>query len=103
MHQARLVINRQDNAYTARWVESDGQEGNPFTLVLPLTAADTSDLRWYLETYYQFPGAGDVARAQGIEHKMEGWGRAMFDAVFGTPESREVYRNLMDGRQSRAC
>ena len=94
--EARLVIHRQDDVYKARWVESDGQEGDPFTLVLPLTAADMSDLRWYLETYLQFPGAGDLARAQGVERQMEGWGRALFEALFGTPESREVYRNLLD-------
>ncbi|HUV89409.1 MAG TPA: CHAT domain-containing protein, partial [Anaerolineae bacterium] len=94
--EARLVIHRQDDVYKARWVESDGQEGDPFTLVLPLTAADTSDLRWYLETYPQFPGAGDLARAQSIERQMEGWGRALFEALFGTAESREVYRNLLD-------
>jgi len=97
MSEIRLIISRRGDAYHARWVESDGQEGDLFTLVLPLTAADTSDLRWYLETYVQFPGAGDLARAQGIERQMEGWGRALFDALFGTPESREVYRNLLDG------
>ena len=93
---ARLVIDRQDDVYKARWIESGGQEGDPFTLVLPLTAADTSDLRWYLETYLQFAGAGDLARAQDVEHKMEGWGRALFEALFGTPENREVYRNLLE-------
>jgi len=96
MPEFRLIINRQDDAYTARWVESGGQESDAFPLVPPLTAADTSDLRWYLETYYQFTGPGDIVRAQGIERKMEGWGRAMFDAVFGPGEAREVYRNLMD-------
>jgi len=94
--EVRLVIHRQGDVYKARWVESDGQEGSPFTLVLPLTAADTSDLRWYLETYLQFAGKGDAARAQSIEHKMEGWGRALVDALFGTPESRDVYHNLLD-------
>jgi hypothetical protein len=96
MPEIRLIINRKDDAYTARWVESGGQESDAFPLVPPLTAADTSDLHWYLETYLQFPGAGDHVRAQAIEGKMENWGRAMFDAVFGTAEGREVYRNLMD-------
>jgi hypothetical protein len=99
--EIRLIINRTDAAYAARWVESSGQLSEPFPLVLPLTAADTSDLRWYLETYYQFPGAGDRARAEGIERKMEGWGRALFDAVFGTPEGTHVFRNLMDADEPR--
>ncbi len=44
----------------------------------------------------QFPGAGDHKRAEGIETQMAGWGKALFDAVFGTVEGTHIHRNLMD-------
>ena len=103
-YEARLIVNRHGDVFTAEWIESDGQRSEPFHFVLPLTAADASDLRWYLETYVQFPGAGDRKRAQGIERKLRGWGQALFDALFGPGESREVYRNLMAAaREQRRC
>ena len=75
MHEIRLIVNRaEDDAYSAEWVESDGQRSESFPLNLPLDADDAEDLRWYLETYIQFPGYGDRARAQGIEKRLRGWG-----------------------------
>ena len=101
-YEIRLVVDRQEGgAYTARWTERDGYESQPFSIVLPLRAQDTSDLRWYLETYYQFPGAGDRVRARQVEEQLDGWGRALFDALFGTAECREVYRNLMAAKGAR--
>ncbi|MCP4687751.1 MAG: CHAT domain-containing protein, partial [Desulfobacterales bacterium] len=42
------------------------------------------------------PGAGDHKRADGIQSRLAGWGKALFDAVFGTVEGVNAYRNLMD-------
>ncbi len=100
-YETRLVVNRNTDGYTARWVEPDNQESQEFPLVLPLTAADASDLRWYLETYLQFPGAGDRARAQAIEQKLDAWGHALFGAIFGGAEGTNVYRNLMGADGAR--
>ena len=41
----RLVVQRQDSAYLARWVDEGGQESEPFALELPLSEGDTEDLR----------------------------------------------------------
>ena len=87
-YEIRLIINRVDDHYTAHWIESGGLQSEPFNLTLPLTRADASDLRWYLETYCQLPGAGDHQRAKKIEQKLKGWGQAMFDAVFGHGDGR---------------
>lgn len=95
-YNIRLVVNSKDDGYIARWIEPDAQESELFPLTLPLTADDMDELRWYLETYYQFPGAGDHARAEGIESKLKDWGRALFNAVFDTSEGTNVYRTLMD-------
>ncbi len=111
-YAARLVIRRtatdsgtdsgaQDAAgpFEARWVESDGQMSKSFELETPLSTDDAADLRWYLEKYHQFVGAGTRARAHKVEVKLDPWGRALFDAAFGTVEGTNVYRNLLDAEK----
>ena len=39
------------------------------------------------------------ARAAQIEAKLDPWGRALFDAAFGTVEGTNVYRNLLVHRE----
>jgi ATP/maltotriose-dependent transcriptional regulator MalT len=52
-YQIRLVINANQEGHTASWIESDGQESEAFALELPITEESASELRWYLETYFQ--------------------------------------------------
>lgn len=101
LYETRLVVNRKEAGYTARWVEPDNQESQEFPLVLPLTTENADDLRWYLETYLQFPGAGDHARAKNIERQMDVWGHALFGAMFGGVEGTNVYRNMMSADGAR--
>lgn len=114
-YSARLVITRPeakpeadsetspstaaDTPFEARWVESDGQMSKPFALEPPLSRDDATDLRWYLERYHEFIGAGTRVRAGKVEAKIDGWGRALFDAAFGTVEGTNVYRNLLDAEK----
>jgi hypothetical protein len=100
-YQIRLIVGRDGDGYAARWIEQDGQTSAPFPLTLPLTEERAADLRWYLETYVQFPGAGDHARAAGIEARFKEWGQALFDALFGSAEGTHVYRTLLDAAAKR--
>ena len=65
---ARLVVRRDaDGGPFGRWhaegiAEADTES---FPLALPLGDEDTDELRWYLETYAQYAGTGDRARARG--------------------------------------
>jgi tetratricopeptide (TPR) repeat protein len=95
-YEIRLIVNRNDDLYIASWTEPGGQESEDFSLTLPLTPDDMDELRWYLETYQQFPGAGDHARARNIEAKFDKWGRDLFDALFPAREGTNAYRNMMD-------
>ncbi|MDQ2694282.1 MAG: CHAT domain-containing protein [Pseudomonadota bacterium] len=101
VYDLRLIIERQNDTYQACWIEPNSQPSANFPLHLPLKPKDTVDLRWYLETYIQFPGAGDRARAQAVEARMAQWGEALFDAVFGSPEGVQVYNNLMNAPAPR--
>lgn len=101
--QIRLVISLNQDVYSACWVESDGPKSKPFELVLPFKKEDMEDMRWYLETYHQLPGAGDHARAESIEKKLDDWGHSLFDAVLGD-KNNNVHRNLMEAvEQGRHC
>ncbi len=82
-------------SFSARWVESDGQMSKPFVLRPPLSDQDAAELRWYLEKYHEFVGAGTRTRAHAVETRLDAWGSALFDAAFGTVEGTNVYRNLL--------
>ncbi len=95
-YEIRLVIHRVESGYSAKWIDPASGESSPFALTPPLEKDDADQLRWYLEAYYQFPGAGDRVKAQGVEEKLKGWGKALFDSAFGTVEGTNVYRNMLD-------
>jgi tetratricopeptide (TPR) repeat protein len=98
-HQIRLVIHRHGERLEASWI--DGQQSKPFPLTLPLAPDDLKELRWYLESYSQFVGAGDRVRARGVEKKIEEWGRGLFNVLFDSREGDTVYRNLLDAARRR--
>ena len=98
-YEIRLVIERKGKSLKAKWIDSGAQESKLFPLDLPLGKEEQDELRWYLEEYYQFPGAGDHVKAQKVEARLKDWGKALFDSAFGTAEGTNVYRNLMEATQ----
>ena len=92
-YHARLVVKADDDGYNAQWVEPE--ETDSFSLILPLTAEDMAELRWYLESYLQLPGAGDYVRAHGIEVKFESWGQNLSEAIFVNRAGRKIRDGLM--------
>jgi tetratricopeptide (TPR) repeat protein len=98
-HQTRLLIHRHGNRLEASWI--DGQQSRTFPLTLPLAPDDLKELRWYLESYSQFVGAGDRVRARVVEKKIEEWGRGLFNVLFDSREGDTVYRNLLDAARRR--
>jgi hypothetical protein len=94
-YEIRLIIEPTGDAYKARWIEPDMQESESFDLALPLQPDHIAELRWYLETYVEFPGTGDRTRAAKVEDQLKTWGRRLFDTVFGASEGNQVYNNLI--------
>jgi tetratricopeptide (TPR) repeat protein len=91
--QARILIRRKGAELHGSWLH-EGSESLPFPLALPLASEEMEELRWYLETFVQFPGHGDRARARGIEAQMQEWGHRAFHALFGTADGDPIYRRL---------
>lgn len=100
-YEIRLIVHPQAEGYQAVWTSPQGQISEAFPLTLPLQPDDMAELRWYLETYIQFPGAGDRARAQRLEAQLMEWGKNLFDALFGTTEGVQVYNDLMNAEPPR--
>ena len=50
-YRIRLVVQRTNDVFEARWIEPEGQESDSFPLSLPLDDSAKEDLRWYLEDY----------------------------------------------------
>lgn len=110
-YEIRLVVQSDPAgtsaapAYQAHWQNAAGQQVTPpFALALPLTPDDLDELRWYLETYMQFPGVGDRQRAGAVEPQLRDWGRALFDAAFGSPQAQQIYDHMQQaGHQGQLC
>jgi tetratricopeptide (TPR) repeat protein len=52
-----------------------------FDFINPLTDKNLSELRWYLESYWQWPSDIDDDRAREVEGNLPKWGKALLDAA----------------------
>lgn len=94
-YRVRLVVRRTNDAFEASWIETDGQESDTFPLGLPLDARAKSDLRWYLEDYVGFVGAGDRVLAAELGGRHPAAGMALLareEANFRSALSRALRR-----------
>nr|VFJ86398.1 MAG: CHAT domain-containing protein [Candidatus Kentron sp. H]VFJ88271.1 MAG: CHAT domain-containing protein [Candidatus Kentron sp. H]VFJ95493.1 MAG: CHAT domain-containing protein [Candidatus Kentron sp. H] len=64
------------------------------------TKKQLEELRWYLEEYIRFPGAGDRVRAGKLERNLDQWGRRLFETIFAGDEGRRIADSLMEGAQA---
>ncbi len=74
---------------TGNWTE-------PTPFEPPLDDEVLADLRWYLETFSEWPTGPDYERAERIEAQMEEWGRALLESVTPDRESAQVWRQFAD-------
>lgn len=63
-------------------LDSGGQPGAT-RLGSPIGATGLEDLRWYLEDYLQTPFGAYSDRGSRIADQLAGWGRTLFNSVFG--------------------
>jgi hypothetical protein len=66
--------------------------GSPHPFTLPLSIADSEDLRFYLEEYTSLPVGEYAVRGERVERELSTWGEALFASIFGGNEKRrEAY------------
>lgn len=92
--EIRLEAERNDAGLWARWTAEAGEASESFELDIPWTADEAADLRWYLEEFRGFVGAGTRVKARAVERHLEEWGHRLFDACFGGPPSTKALEVL---------
>ena len=68
--------------------------GEAAALKWPLGGDALEDLRWYLEDYLIVPYGVYEDRGARIARELDGWGRKMFGALFGTGQARDAYLRM---------
>lgn len=76
--------------------ERTGESWSEGQFRCPLDEQAVGDMRWYLEEYWQWPFGPFRDRAHGIEAQLEGWGRALFNALFYARESAHIYELFLN-------
>ena len=92
----RLIVDlSSDGRVTvSNWPEGEqlpSPAGKPFELVWPLDGDALEDLRWYLEDYLRAPYGVYEERGPEVAAALAGWGRAVFESVFGSGPGRDAY------------
>jgi tetratricopeptide (TPR) repeat protein len=100
--EARIIIqaNERLGKYRGHWIGTAGRLSEDFSIALPLGKDAVVDLRWYLEEYLKFNGAGDRTRAHNIERRMVGWGEFLFQTILGVEECTQVHQCLREATQA---
>jgi tetratricopeptide (TPR) repeat protein len=62
----------------------------------PLGDRALADLRWYLESFIQWPTGADYARAEGIKARLAGWGRDLLEAVTADRDAALLWQQFCD-------
>ena len=100
--ELRLTFSRRDDGWNVvlnpNW-GADPSEPTPFRSTL--AEKDYEALRWYLEEFMDFPGAGDYVRAQDVERRLEAWGGDLYEQLFGHGDRRDLLNDLLDGDPPR--
>jgi len=80
LYEIRLVVDGHRDAYTARWIEPQGQESAPFPLILPqATTMGLFMLVWQLAAFdlvYAMTGGGPGFATQVLAYNI-------YQAAFG--------------------
>jgi len=76
--------------------ERTGESWSEGEFRCPLDEQAVGDMRWYLEEYWQWPFGPFRDRAHGIEARLEGWGRALFNALFYARAPARIYERFVN-------
>ena len=83
-------------------VHYDGMDTEPVQFINPLTDKNLSELRWYLESYWQWPSDIDDDRAREVEGNLPKWGKALIDGIiWKSADIRRLYERFSEADGER--
>jgi hypothetical protein len=77
----RVGTEAEFDAPVPMTVQYDGTDTEAIQFVNPITDKNLSELRWYLESYWQWPSDIDDDRARAVEGNLPKWGKALMDGI----------------------
>lgn len=83
-------------------VHSNGSDTEPFVFTNPLSKPELTNLRWYVERYWQWPVGPDYERAQGIERDLPQLGKRLFKAIFDEAQAMRLFARFDTQRSQGA-
>ena len=95
----RLVVDLSGDGQVAVTAAPDGgfaEEVSRVSLAWPLDAEALEDLRWYLEDYLLAPYGVWEDRGPDVQQQLAGWGKQVFEPVFGDGPARFAYERARD-------
>ena len=96
----RLIVRQVKGAERFVVSQSDGRSAeNETTVASPVGWAVragsegklSGELRWYLESFLDYPFHPQTTRAEAVEASLEAWGAQAFTALFGAGTARDFY------------
>jgi len=76
--------------------EGTGESWSEGEFRCPLDEQARGEMRWYLEEYWQWPFGPFRDRAHGIEARLEGWGRDLFNGLFDARQPARIYEHFLN-------
>jgi len=98
----RIDTNAEFDAPIPVSVHFEGTDTEAFNFVNPLTDKNLSELRWYLESYWQWPSDIDDGRAREVEGNLPKWGKSLLDAVIQkSPDAMRLFGRFSEAQGER--
>ena len=92
-----VSLDADGQAEVALWPDEGLPEPVTRTpLAWPLDADALEDLRWYLEDYLSAPFGVWEDRGPVVREMLAGWGKQIFQSVFGSGPARNAYQRARD-------
>ena len=98
----RIDTNAEFDAPIPVSVHFEGTDTEAFNFVNPLTDKNLSELRWYLESYWQWPSDIDDGRAREVEGNLPKWGKSLLHAVIQkSPDAMRLFGRFSEAQGER--
>jgi tetratricopeptide (TPR) repeat protein len=98
----RLKPEAEFDASVPVRVKFSTEDSEVFDFINPITDKNLAELRWYLESYWQWPSDIDDDRAREVEGNLPKWGKALMDAIIQkSPDAMRLFGRFSEAQGER--